>query len=509
MHYFFIIPFLFFIILCIYLELRVRKVYQNFIDVRTGKPVPVAGSFFKSTISLLRARFDTVFAETMKKKGLEYGPVYGSYLIGPSICFCDPEDVKTVLKRIDDFPKDDSVFKNNFKHAKEILGDHGLGLVNNPEWHDQRSLLNKAFITNSVFFQPMCKKVNTCLDKWENQQQQKVSIGSDLQKLTLDVLASCIFGLDFDTLNGKFSEPLEAYNHAVEAAFNPIRFLFSWVNTLPIKANEDMVTNLHIFDKYCWQIMDDTKKKMDGKKNQTEENNNERKVVSLVELMYESNLPEQTIKDNTAAFFLAGHETTATSLGWLISILVSNPDVQQKARQEILEKIPGEVTFESLKELNYIDGLIKEGLRFFPPVPVMNGRIAARDSLIGNVHIPAGTPIELNIIAMSNDPNIWGDPEVIRPERWYSENITKEQRNAWMPFSNGPRICIGMSMSLLEQKIFLVYFLKRFQQVKLAPSGKVTGNIGGFTLNYGPDMDKLILDLEKTNYGDVMEGKIE
>jgi cytochrome P450 len=342
----------------------------------------------------------------------------------------------------------------------------------------------------------MCKKVNTCLDKWENQQQQKVSIGSDLQKLTLDVLASCIFGLDFDTLNGKFSEPLEAYNHSVEAAFNPIRFLFSWVNKLPIKANEDMVTNLQTFDKYCWQIMDDTKKKMEEKKNQTESevNNNERKAVSLVELMYENNLPEQTIKDNIATFFLAGHETTATSLGWLVAILVSHPDVQQKARQEILEKIPGEVTFESLKELNYIDGLIKEGLRYFPPVPVMNGRKAVRDSLIGNVHIPAGTPIELNLIAMASDPQVWGDPEVIRPERWFSDNITKEQRNAWMPFSGGPRICIGMNMSLLEQKIFLVYFLKRFQQVKLAPSGKVQPKIGGLSITYAPDIDNIQQD---------------
>jgi cytochrome P450 len=481
------------------LELRARKAYQQFIDVRTGKPVPVAGGYFKSILSLVRARIDTVFAETMKKRGLEYGPVYGSYLFGPSICFCDPEDVKTVLKRIDDFPKDNSSVKNNFKHAKEILGDHAIGFVNNPEWHDQRSLLNKAFVSNSVFFQPMCKKVNTCLDKWENQQQQKVSIGSDLQKLTLDVLASCIFGLDFDTLNGKFSEPLEAYNHSVEAAFNPIRFLFSWVNKLPIKANEDMVTNLQTFDKYCWQIMDDTKKKMEEKKNQTESevNNNERKAVSLVELMYENNLPEQTIKDNIATFFLAGHETTATSLGWLVAILVSHPDVQQKARQEILEKIPGEVTFESLKELNYIDGLIKEGLRYFPPVPVMNGRKAVRDSLIGNVHIPAGTPIELNLIAMASDPQVWGDPEVIRPERWFSDNITKEQRNAWMPFSGGPRICIGMNMSLLEQKIFLVYFLKRFQQVKLAPSGKVQPKIGGLSITYAPDIDNILLELVK------------
>jgi len=369
--------------------------------------------------------------------------------------------------------------------------------VNNPEWHDQRSLLNKAFVSNSVFFQPICKKVNTCLDKWENQ-LQKLSVGSDLQKLTLDVLASCIFGLDFDTLNGKFSEPLEAYNYSVETAFNPIRFLFTFVNKLPLKSNETMFTQLHTFDKYCWQIMDDTKKKMEEKKNQSETINNEKKSVSLIELMYENNLADNKIRDNISTFFLAGHETTATSLGWLIGILVSHPDVQQKARQEILDKIPGEVTLDSLKELYYIDGLIKECARFFPPVPSISGRKAVKDSVVGNTHIPAGTPIQLDFITMAHNPKIWGDPEVVRPERWFQENITKEQRNAWMPFSGGPRICIGMNMSLLEQKIFLVYFLKRFQQVKLAPTGKITPKIGGLSITYSPDGDKLILELEKS-----------
>jgi len=215
--------------------------------------------------------------------------------------------------------------------------------------------------------------------------------------------------------------------------------------------------------------------------------------------MFENNLSDQAIRDNTSAFFLAGHETTATSLGWLLGILVSNPEVQQKARQEILEKIPGEVTFESLRELNYIDGIIKEGLRIYTPIPSMTGRKAVRDSVVGNYHIPAGTPIELNIIAMAHNPKIWVDPEVVRPERWFSENITKEQRNAWMPFSGGPRICIGLNMSLLEQKIFLVYFFKRFQQVKLAPNGIVQPKIGGLSITYAADMDKMILELEKSN----------
>jgi len=248
--------------------------------------------------------------------------------------------------------------------------------------------------------------------------------------------------------------------------------------------------------------MDETKKKMEEKKNEgginNDINHNECQAKSLIELMYENNLPEQAVRDNLSTFFIAGHETTSNSLGWLLSILASQPDIQQKARQEILDKIPEEVTFDSIKELPYIDGLIKEGLRIFPPIGSVTGRFAVKDSVVGHVKFPAGTHIDLNLIAMANDPKIWGDPDIVRPERWFSENITKKQRTAWMPFSNGPRICIGMNFSLMEQKIFLVYLLKRYQQVKLAPNGKITPRLGGIGIFNTPDMDKMILELEKT-----------
>jgi len=342
----------------------------------------------------------------------------------------------------------------------------------------------------------MCKKINTFLSKWEN--QEKVCVGNDLQKLTLDILACCIFGVDFDTLNGKLSEPLEAYNYSLKAVFNPIRLIFPSTTKLPLKSNKEMFKNINIFDKYCWKMMEETKKRMEEKKNgDIFIDNDERPAKSLIEMMYENNLPEQTVRDNLSIFFLAGHETTFNSLGWLLAILVSHPDIQQKARQEILDKIPEEVTFDSIKELPYIDGLIKEGLRKFPPGGSITGRKAAKDIVIGNIQIPAGTGIIINLLSMSNDPKIWGDPDVVRPERWFSENITKEQRTAWMPFSNGPRICIGMNFSLMEQKIFVVYLLKRFHQLKLAPNGKITPRLGGFG-TYCPDTDMMIIELEKS-----------
>jgi len=440
-------------------------------------------------LMMFRSKWDLNLGEHHKQIGLKYGPYYAHVLVSPALVLTDPEDVRTVLKNIDDFPK--RYIK--LDHAKSLLGNENIALVNHEAWHTQRSMLNGAFTATSTFFEPILKKMNMCITKWEN--KPKVSVGEDLKKLTLDVLATCIFGLDFDTLNGSLSEPLEAYHYSVHSAFNPFRFMIPWINKLPIKWNTEMHRNLSIFDKYIWEIMDGTKKRMQEKKeNQNENSQIESKSKSVIELMYECNLPESTIRDNVSTFFLGGHETTANSLAWLISVLVTHPKIQQDARQEILDKTSNELTYDSLKELIYIDALIKESIRMYPPGTIANGRIAKYDSVIGHVRVPAGTYVDLNHISMANDPKIWGDPDVIRPERWFPANLTKEQRDAWTPFSAGPRICIGMNFSLLEQKIFLVCFLKRFKDISLDPQGEINPIHGGLQ-TYSPDMHKLILQL--------------
>jgi len=343
----------------------------------------------------------------------------------------------------------------------------------------------------------MLKKIEMCVSKWEN--KPNVLVGYDLKKLTIDILATCIFGIDFDTLNGKFSEPLEAYYKFMSTIFHPVRIMLPWVNKLPLKWNSDMIQNQATFDKYIWGIIDQIKKIMKEKEKEKEnqtENSDQPPIQtrSMIELMYENNIPETTIRDNVVGFFFAGHETTTTALVWLFVIFVTHPEIQEKARQEIFEKAPNGLTWDSLKELTYIDSLIKESLRMYAPVVGVSGRHAKNASVIGNVQVPAGTYIDVNHIIMGNDPKIWGDPNVIRPERWYPENLTKEQRKAWTPFSGGPRICIGMNFSLLEQKIFVACLLKRFKEIKLDPTGEIDPGHPKL-ISYSPDLDKLIIQM--------------
>jgi len=362
--------------------------------------------------------------------------------------------------------------------------------MNNPEWHVNRVVLNKAFMTNSVFFGPMCRKVDLLMRRWEKE-PDNVIIGHDLQKLTLDVLATTTFGLEFDTLNGKTSEPLAAYNFCIDGLFNPIFILFPWFAKIPLPYNRKLNDSLNRFDSYCWEVMGQTKKNLEEKKKRAEQGEVvERETSSIIELMYESNVPEKVIRDNVSLFFFAGHETTSSSLSWIVATIATNQEVQDKARKEVNEKIP-ELTYENLKDLPYIEGLIKETLRIYPGVRSISGRTVTKDTVLGHVRIPVGTLVIADVVTMAYSKKIWGDPLVMRPERWYAENLTKDQRNAWIPFSIGPRVCIGMNFSLLEQKIFLVNLLKRFKEIKLAPGGEIKDKVTA-VINC-PDNEKLIV----------------
>jgi cytochrome P450 len=127
--------------------------------------------------------------------------------------------------------------------------------------------------------------VDSLVSRWV--QEKEALVGHDLQKMTLDVLAACIFGMDFDTLNGKVSKPLSAYNYSIENVFHPIRLFFPWTTKLPLAKNKRLEDALDLFDKYCWEIMAEAKKKVENR----DQNNAE--PLSLMELMFAAGAPEK------------------------------------------------------------------------------------------------------------------------------------------------------------------------------------------------------------------------
>ncbi|PVD38376.1 hypothetical protein C0Q70_00990 [Pomacea canaliculata] len=177
-------------------------------------------------------------------------------------------------------------------------------------------------------------------------------------------------------------------------------------------------------------------------------------------------LTSDEIVSQMMIFFLAGYETTATTLQYMFYNLALYPDVQQKIVDEIQEQIGDAApTNDNVSKLKYMEQTIKETLRLFPPVASVN-RLASETVTIKGVTIPKGVGVLIPIYDVMRDPEYFPDPEVFRPERFSEEAKDEMNPASFLAFGFGPRLCIGKRLALLEVKIALVHVLRKVKFVK-------------------------------------------
>jgi cytochrome P450 len=162
---------------------------------------------------------------------------------------------------------------------------------------------------------------------------------------------------------------------------------------------------------------------------------------------------------------VAGHETTATSLGFTFLELVRHPAILERAREEISREVgEGPVEAAHLPKLRYLDAIITESLRLRPVLPIV-ARYLERQLTIGPYSLPQGTLVCPCIYLTHRRPEIYPDPEAFRPERFVDNPPSP---SAYFPFGGGVRRCIGRAFALFEMKVVLAHLLPRMT-LELAP----------------------------------------
>ncbi|KXN74925.1 cytochrome P450 [Conidiobolus coronatus NRRL 28638] len=179
-------------------------------------------------------------------------------------------------------------------------------------------------------------------------------------------------------------------------------------------------------------------------------------------------LTDEELVHNLNVFFVAGHDTTANTLSFGMYYLAKHRHVQDKLRKEIYDTlqinsgankvvIP---TAEQIKSMDYLGLFIKEVMRLNPPISQIFRTISEDYPLPDdNVILPKGTTVNLSIYSVHHDPKIYPNPEEFDPERFFNG---KYDTDVYMPFGGGSRMCIGFNFSLMEQKIYLIMLLQRF-----------------------------------------------
>ncbi|XP_066154468.1 cytochrome P450 6a2-like [Euwallacea fornicatus] len=399
-----------------------------------------------------------------------------------------PVDLKLIKRML---TKDFDSFGSHgtFHHHSMKLSTH-LFSMEGQDWKNRRIKLTPVFTSSKMkmMFETVvataAELTNVVADKATA--NEPFNIKETLSRFTTDVIASVAFGLETSSL--KNSDDL--FRRIGKQALKPSRLNIFMKHFVPDSIL--VALNVQMFSR---EVINYFSEIVQNVINHREKNNVERK--DFMQLMLQLKklgtlnsinddesvaaekqkffVTDQEILNESFLFFLAGFETSSSTMTFTFLELAQNSQVQQTLRSEILEvlhKHDGKLTFESLGEMTYLDKVVKETLRKYPVLPVLPRRCTKSYKIPDtDIIIEKGTMVHIPVIGIQWDPNYYPNPEEYNPENFSPEKIASRPDFTWMPFGEGPRQCIGMRFGLMQAKIGIVALLSKFK-FTLHPSVK-------------------------------------
>jgi cytochrome P450 len=173
--------------------------------------------------------------------------------------------------------------------------------------------------------------------------------------------------------------------------------------------------------------------------------------------------------DQLGVFFLAGHETTASALTWSFFIASQQASVPQRARDEITALVgDGPIEFEHTRRLTYLRNVFKETLRLYPPITFLP-RVAAQDCRIGTRRVRRGALVMIAPWTLHRHRDFWRNPHAFDPDRFLPEREHEMTPGVYMPFGQGPRVCVGKGFAEVESALILARLLRRYDFEVIEP----------------------------------------
>lgn len=223
---------------------------------------------------------------------------------------------------------------------------------------------------------------------------------------------------------------------------------------------------------------------------ETDQNGEQKSRKAFLDLLLDhhlngGDLTEEGIREEVDTFMFEGHDTTSMALSWILFLLGHHPECQEKVWTEIDQMFDEmgsspSISLDKIKDLKYLDCIVKEGLRLCPSVPFVGRRIHEDMTFKASgkeYTVPSGTIVYVFIYMLHRDPDVFPNPETFDPDRFLPENSLRRNPFAYVPFSAGPRNCIGQRFALSELKIVLAFMLRNFRIESVDARDKILSNM--------------------------------
>jgi cytochrome P450 len=363
-----------------------------------------------------------------------------------------------------------------YDRVRPFLGD-GLLTSEGEAWRRQRKLVQPSFHHDAIarFAETVTRLGSSMLDGWEPAARagRSLDIAAEMAELTLGIVGQTLLGSDTGARAAEVAaavaeiqrpadEPGQSWLRVLDVLMPIRRHVSATVaRHLPTEANRRFRSAVQTLDEIVNRLIAERRRGHGAAKD-------------LLGLLMQARddesvhgMSDAQLRDEVMTMLLAGHETTAAALTWAFHLLDGHEEVESRLRGELGEVLAGRPpAFADLGRLPYLDCVLSEVLRLYPPVWRLS-RHALGEDTVGGYAIPAGCVVLLSPWLTHRHPAYWPDPERFDPDRFAAAASSGRPRFAYFPFGGGPRICIGNSFALMEARLILALVLQRYRLRRL------------------------------------------
>ena len=354
------------------------------------------------------------------------------------------------------------VKSRNYHGVKLVLGQ-GLLTSEGDFWRRQRKLAQPAFHHQRLagFADTFSRATGEMLDRWSALPEASTfDLHEEMMRLTFRMVGETLFSTNLERDAKAIGEALGvAIRYANEYVEQVVR-VPTWV---PTPRNVRFRRALRTLDTLVFRIIEEHRRAPDDHRGDLLS-----MLMSATDESGQERMTDRQLRDEVMTLILAGHETTAVALSWTFRLLSEHPEVERRLCEEATRVLGDRrACLEDLPRLEYTERVLQESMRLLPPAWCFE-REAVEDDVIGGFRVDAGTVIAICPWVLHRHPSYWDDPERFDPDRFTPERSAGRHRYAYLPFGDGPRVCIGKGFAMMEAKIALAA-IARAHRIELVP----------------------------------------
>lgn len=366
----------------------------------------------------------------------------------------NPDYVRQILTK--DYP----AFIKDTIDYRVLAQSLGQGLVNSEGalWRRQRKLMQPMFTNRNVNnFEAVINAMTAQLiQRWENQSASEILwLDREMGHVAFQVVSRALFGADIDRNSAEIVEILKVINTNPQT----LRAMLTLLPWLPIPSNRHFLYMKNQLDHIVYELIEQRRKQGVGDNDMLD------RLLIARDAESGQGMSEAQLRDEIVTLLLAGHETTGTAIAWTLYLLSQHTEIEARLVAELDSVLSGaQATSSDLARLPYLKQVMQESLRLYPPIWAL-ARKNTEQIELGGYRIPPNQYIVMPVYVLHRHPDYWSDPEKFDPDRFAPQREASRHSYCYLPFSAGPRTCIGANMAMLEIQLILAQVLQRFRVI--------------------------------------------